>query len=131
MAMRVVRRGSLLASVIAAGTLAMPVAPALAQTTTGSSESGFTDLVPVVIVTIVAVLILLLVATLGYLYRRGRGMVTPLPDPDMVDDAHGGAHGETAGHLSEHAVAAHARGLHTDSLEQAEQLTEREEARTH
>jgi len=129
--MHVVRRGSLLAGIAAVGALAMPVAPVLAQTTDGSAGSSFTDLLPVVIWTIIAVLILLGVATIGYLYRRARGKVTPLPDPDMVDDAHDGAHGDTTAGLSEHAVSAHARGLHADSLEQAEQVTEREEARTH
>lgn len=132
--MRLFRRCTLPATLAAGVALALPALPALAQTSGGSSNNGgFTDLVPVVIWTTVIALLVLGVATIGYLYRRDRGMVTPMPDPDMIDDEHGDPHRDAAGNIvPEHALAGHARGLHADSTEQAERLVEREEpARAH
>lgn len=128
------RRTLLTALASIGGALALPALPALAQTSGGSANNGgFTDLVPVAIWTIVIALLTLGVATLGYLYRRDRGMDTPLPNPDMIDDTHGDPHRDAAGNVvPEHALAGHARGLHSDSTEQAERLVEREEpARAH
>ena len=132
--MRSFRRWTLPATLAAAAALALPALPALAQTSGGSNNNGgFTDLVPVVLWTTVIALLVLGVATIGYLYRRDRGMVAPMPNPDMIDDQHGDPHRDAAGNIvPEHALAGHARGLHADSTEQAERLVEREEpARAH
>jgi hypothetical protein len=125
----ITRRFVTAALAASAGVFALPLLPALAQTSSGSSDSGgFTDLVPVMIWTTVIALLTLGVATIGYMYRRDRGMDTPLPDPMMIDDEHGDPHRDAAGNIvPEHAIAAHARGLHDDSTEQAERLVEREE----
>lgn len=113
---------------LAVAALALPAWPALAQTSDASNNGGFTSLVPVVIWTIVIALVVLGVATIGYLYRRDRGMDTPLANPDMIDDTHGDPHRDAAGNIvPEHALAGHARGRHDDATEQAERLVEREE----
>jgi hypothetical protein len=108
--------------------LASGATPALAQTSAGSGD-GTPDLVPVVLWTCVAVIIALLAVSIGYLYRRERGLNTPLSEPPIPTAAALEAHDvsrDAAGHpLPEH-VLEHTQVLHDDATEQAKLATARE-----
>jgi len=115
-------------AVLIAGLGSLPLVEASgvhAQTSGGSS--GFTDLVPVALWTLVIVVIALSVVTVAYLYRRARGLDEPRPNVpippfgEVADDSHLDA----AGHaLPEHVVHEHAASGHDDATEQAELLHE-------
>src|SRR5437870_3618890 len=103
------------AAVLIIAGFALPAGHAFAQTS-GSGSSDFPDLVPVAAWTAVVVVLALLVTSIGYLYRRKRGLDHPLhaPPPGMDLDHGRGTENPlepTAGHavtpheVSEHAVS--------------------------
>ncbi len=96
-----------------------------AQSSGGSS--GFTDLVPVAVWTIIIVAITLAVVSVGYLYRRARGLDEPRPEvpiPPLLE-VEPPSHLDAAGQpLPEHVIHEHAAARHDDATEQAELLHE-------
>jgi len=98
---------------------------AYAQSQGGTSD--FSDLVPVVLWTLVAAVIAMSVVSVAYLYRRARGLDEPRPTvpippfSETADDSHLGAAGQP---LPEHVVHEHAAAGHDDATEQAELLHE-------
>jgi len=126
--MKIRRLLTAIAGSLAGAALALAAAPAWAQTPSGGSSS---DLVPVVLWTLVTIAVGLGIVSVGYLYRRERGLNKPLVEPPIPAAAEVEAHDVTrdaAGHeLPPHAFE-HAVGLHDDSTEQAEHLVVREAA---
>lgn len=117
--MRVPRRFAALTAALLA---ALPIAPAFAQTASGG---GTPDLVPVAVWTAVAVIIGLGVVSVGYLYRRERGINRPLTMPPIPPEALVAQmgldplHGAAGQPLTEHEVVEHAAAGHDDATEQA------------
>ena len=98
---------------------------ALAQSSGGSS--GFTDLVPVALWTIVIAVLALSAVSVAYLYRRARGLDEPRPNVPIPPFGEGAddSHLDASGHpLPEHVVHEHAVAGHDDATEQAELLHE-------
>ncbi len=96
-----------------------------AQSSGGSSD--FSDLVPVAVWTAVVVVVALAVVSVGYLYRRARGLDEPRPEvpiPPLLE-TEPPSHLDAAGHpLPEHVIHEHAAARHDDATEQAELLHE-------
>jgi hypothetical protein len=114
----------MIAALSVAATLALPAA-ALAQSSPGLNADEFPDLVPVAVWTFVGVLLVLAVVSVGYLYRRQRGLSEELPNVPISDMTAPDAdtHLDAAGHrLSEHVVHEHAPAHHDDETEQAKLL---------
>jgi len=115
---------------VSAAGLALPAISVFAQSSTGTDTSGFPDLLPVAVWTVVTIVLALLVASMGYLYRRQRGMDHPLQMPPIAAAAAESSHDETrdaAGDpLPEHVVEEHAADAHDDATEQAKLLHEPE-----
>jgi hypothetical protein len=121
-----IRRFHITAGSLTGAALALAVAPAWAQTASGG---GAPDLVPVVLWTLVTAGAGLGIVSIGYLYRRERGMNRPLVEPPIPSAAEVEAHDVTrdaAGQELPPHTFAHATGLHADSTEQAEHLVQRE-----
>lgn len=117
---------------VAAGALALPALPALAQTPNASTGSTFTNLVPVIIWTVVIALLAMSVLSVGYLYRRKTGQTVQYPNPDMTEPGHADPRRDAAGQpVPEHVLEEHAAGQHDDATEQAEQLYARERSKSH
>jgi len=112
------------AALLGAG-LALPAYSALAQSGSSSSAADFPDLVPVAVWTGVVAIVALLITSVGYLYRRQRGLDHPLhAPPPGVDSGHG--HGtedlleDTAGHaVTPHEALEHSITGASDAVEQA------------
>jgi hypothetical protein len=108
------------------GSLSLAGAGAVHAQSSGGS-SGFTDLVPVALWTLVVAVIGLSLVSVGYLYRRARGLDEPRPEvpiPPLVE-AEAPSHLDAAGQpLPEHVVHEHAAARHDDATEQAELLHE-------
>lgn len=108
---------------------ALPILPALAQSSPTGSASGTPDLVPVAAWTAILVVLTLLVTSVGYLYRRQQGMDRPLQAPPLDASAGHGSEDESrdaSGHtLPEHVLEEHAMAQHDDATEQAELLHQR------
>jgi len=99
----------------------------IAHAQSSGGSSGFTDLVPVAVWTIVVVALALSVVSVAYLYRRARGLDEPRPNVPIppFGEIAGDAHLDAAGHaLPEHVVHEHAAAGHDDATEQAELLHE-------
>ena len=105
--------------------LAGPAGLALAQSAGGNGASDFPDLVPVAIWTGVAIVLALLLTSVGYLYRRQRGLDHPLRPPPIdanLDHDHGTVDPlePTAGHaVTPHALIEHTGTGASDAVEQA------------
>ena len=123
--MRVLRPNLRSAVALSAFGLALPLAAASAQTPNAAPPSDFPNLVPVVIWTAVFVTLSLLLTSVGYLYRRQRGMDHPLHAPAIdieADHGHGGENplGTTAGYsVTPHELLDHATSDASDAVTQA------------
>jgi len=95
-----------------------------AQSQGGSGDVS--DLVPVVLWTVVVAVLGLSAVSVAYLYRRARGIDEPrasVPIPPFGESDE--SHLDTAGQpLPEHVVHEHAAAHHDDATEQAELLHE-------
>jgi len=92
--MRFLRHSKLLAGTLLGAGVALTSMPALAQSVPATNDE--TNLVPVVIWTCVAAVLAMLVVSVGYLYRRERGLDHPLSEPPVppaeAADEHDAAH---------------------------------------
>jgi hypothetical protein len=103
-----------------AGGLAMAGGPVYAQTPADSGAGGFSDLLPVVLWTVVTVIVALAVVSIGYLYRRRRGLTHSLPAvPVPIAIVHPEAETEERVPITAHDVEGHAVVAHADAVEQA------------